>query len=202
MIAAVVLSAGASARMGGQPKALLTMPGTDRTFLSRVVATLREGGVDDVLVVVGFHAREIRQEIERTGESVRIVENPDHQAGQLSSLLAGLAILDRPGITGMLVMPVDMPCVSVDTVRRVIDAHARTRAGIVRPERGGRHGHPVLFDRSMFDALRSADPEVGARAVIREHPEAVVNVPVENEGAFVDVDTPDDYQRLPPPSGS
>jgi CTP:molybdopterin cytidylyltransferase MocA len=60
---------------------------------------------------------------------------------------------------------------------------------------GARHGHPVIFDRAMFAALRAADPATGAKAVVRARQHEIVNVPVEDEGAFVDLDTPEDYRR-------
>jgi molybdenum cofactor cytidylyltransferase len=94
-----------------------------------------------------------------------------------------------------MVAPVDQPLVSAATVRLVLEAWRRTRAPIVRPAREGRHGHPVLFDRALFDALRRADPSAGARGVVRAHADRAVDVPVDDDGAFADIDTPEDYAR-------
>ena len=66
---------------------------------------------------------------------------------------------------------------------------------IVRPARGGEHGHPVLFDRRLFAELRTASPDQGAKPVVRAHAAATVNVEVEDEGAFFDLDDPADYER-------
>jgi molybdenum cofactor cytidylyltransferase len=96
----------------------------------------------------------------------------------------------------ILMTLVDVPSIAPDTVRAVIDAWCRTRAPIVRPAIGDRHGHPVLFDRAVFDELRRAPLDEGAKAVVHAHLDAVVNVPVTDEGALVDVDTPDDYGNL------
>jgi molybdenum cofactor cytidylyltransferase len=114
----------------------------------------------------------------------------------LSSLLAGLRAIDDPLLEAVLVTPVDVPLVSATTVAAVIGAWRRTRAPIVRPVAGDRHGHPVIFDRSVFEDLRSADPQVGAKAVFAAHRDRMVNVEVKDPGAFEDMDTPGDYERL------
>lgn len=195
MIPAVILAAGASSRMG-RPKALLPIGSSGHTFLSRVVSTLGEAGLDDVIVVVGADGEAIRSEVERAGLDVRLVTNPSPERGQLSSLLLALEVVDRPGVRAMLVTLVDLPLVSVETVRLLVAEYRRTHAPIVRPARGGRHGHPVIFARSFFAELRAADPSAGANGVIAAHPEAVLDVEVADAGAFADVDTPEDYERI------
>jgi molybdenum cofactor cytidylyltransferase len=129
------------------------------------------------------------------------VVNADYARGQLSSILAGLRAIDRPGVAGMLLTLVDVPLVSAETIRAVVDRYRRTRAPVVRPTSGSRHGHPVLIDRSLFDELRHADPSAGARPVLRAHASPAGDVVVEDEGAFVDVDTPGEYERLLSRSG-
>lgn len=195
MIAGVILAAGYSVRMG-RPKALLPMGPSATTFLERVVETLRQAGLEPVIVVVGTDAAPIRGAAETAGLPVQIVENPDPARGQLSSLLVALGALDRSEVEAVLVAPVDQPLVSADTVRKVIDAYQRTRAPVVRPAHGARHGHPVILDRSVFEELRLADVSLGAREVIRAHRAAAVDVPVDDEGAFVDIDTRADYERV------
>ena len=96
----------------------------------------------------------------------------------------------------MLMTLVDVPLVSADTVRAVLDRYHATHAAIVRPVRGAEHGHPVLVDRSLFGELRAADPASGAKPVIRAHVSAPGEVTVEDEGAFLDIDTPEAYRRL------
>lgn len=194
MVPAAILAAGRSSRMG-RPKALLTLA-PHETFLSRAVRTLREGGADEVLLVVGHDAARLRAAVERDRLPVRIVENPRYGEGQLSSLLTAIELVDHPGVAGLLVTLVDVPLVSAETVRAVIDTYRRSGAPIVRPARDGRHGHPVLFDRSVFGDLRRADPAQGAKAVLRARRGEILDVPVTDEGAFVDIDTPDDYDRI------
>ncbi len=206
MVPGVILAAGASSRMG-RPKALLPTATPGETFLSRLVATLVAGGLDDLVLVVGRLSGQDEAELARIIDGlppvVRAVENPDPSRGQLSSLQAGLAVVDHPGVRGMLVTLIDVPLVAAGTVRALLEAYEATGAPVVRPARQGRHGHPVIFDRALFDALRQADPTGGARAVVRAHADRAVEVAVDDEGAFVDVDTPADYARVfgRPPGG-
>ena len=194
MIPAIVLAAGRSTRMG-RPKALLPVDSSD-TFLTRIVRTFNDAEVDDVVVVVGDQAHAIVESVGQRGVSPRFVFNPNYEWGQLSSLLTGLRAIDRPGVAAMLLTLVDVPLVSAATVRAVLDRYRATRASVVRPVQGLRHGHPVLLDRRLFDAIRGADPATGAKPIIRGHVSPEGEVRVEDEGAFVDIDTPEDYLRV------
>lgn len=181
----------------GRPKALLPLGSDGETFLSTIVRTLRAASVDDLLVVVGRDASDIRQSLSSLNLPARVIENIDYERGQLSSLQAGLLAADRPGVRGVLVTLVDLPLVAADTVRAVLDGYRRDRSAlIVRPVKAGRHGHPVVFDRALFDELRAADPQVGARPVVHAHRDRIVEVPISDEGAFLDIDTPADYERV------
>jgi molybdenum cofactor cytidylyltransferase len=194
VIPAIVLAAGKSTRMG-RPKAMLPVDGDD-TFLTRVVRTFLEAGVDDVVVVLGHEAEAIAASFLGSGLRARLVENPSYEEGQLTSLVAGLSLVDRPGVEATLVTLVDVPLVSPATVRAVIHRYRQTLAPIVRPTSGARHGHPFLIDRSLFDALRRADPESGAKPIVRAHATATGDFDVDDEGAFADFDTPADYDRI------
>ena len=193
MIVGVILAAGKSTRMG-RSKALL--PCGNDSFVTRLAKTFRHGGADDVIVVSGPDVVEIEAALAASGTQARVVENRDRESGQLSSLQAGLDVADRPGVEAVLVGLVDIPLVTAPTVQALIETWHRTHAPIVRPARDGRHGHPVIFDRRVFADLRRADPAVGARAVVRARHAEVVDVPVDDPGAFHDIDTPDDYRRV------
>ena len=193
VIPAIVLAAGRSSRMG---RAKATLPAGDgHTFLTRVVRTLLDAGVDDVIVVVGHDADVIASSFSESGLPARFVVNHDYDRGQLSSLVAGLNAVDRPGVQAVLLTLVDVPLVSEATVRAVVDGYRRTRAPIVRPTSGDRHGHPLLIDRSVFDALRAADPAAGAKPIVRAHASAIGDIAIEDEGAFLDVDTEEEYRK-------
>jgi molybdenum cofactor cytidylyltransferase len=194
VIPAIVLAAGRSSRMG---RAKATLPlGDGDTFLTRIVRTLLDAGVDDVVVVVGHDADAIVASLAPSGLAARFVVNPDYDRGQLSSLVAGLGVVDRPGVQAVLVTLVDVPLVSAATVRTVLDCYRRTHAQVVRPTSGTRHGHPLLLDRSLFGALRTAVSEAGAKPIVRAHASPAGDVAVNDEGAFTDIDTPEDYERL------
>ena len=100
-----------------------------------------------------------------------------------------------------MVALVDQPMVRSMTVRALVEAWRATRAPVVRPRLGRRHGHPVVFDRAVFGALRAASLDTGARDVVRACGDAVVDVEVTDEGVCLDVDTPEDYARLIARSG-
>ena len=195
MIAAVVLAAGKSTRMGGSSKALLPVDERD-IFISKVVSTFRDAGVDEVVVVLGHQANDVAEALRARGVVARVMVNARFELGQLSSVLTGLDAIDRPEVDAMLLTLVDVPLVRRETVRAVIDRYRTTGAPIVRPVHAAQHGHPVMIDRSLFDVLRRADPAVGAKAVIRAHVTPAGEVEIDDSGAFVDVDTPADYAEL------
>jgi molybdenum cofactor cytidylyltransferase len=194
VIPAVILAAGLSTRMG-RPKPLLPLKEGD-AFVTRLARSFAEAGVDDVVVVLGHEADAVAATIVESGVAARLVVNDAYKTGQLSSVLRGLNAIDRPGVKAMLLTLVDVPLVSPSTIRAVIDRYKATHAPIVRPVRGDEHGHPVLIDRSLFPLLRTADPATGAKPVVRDHVSAAGNVTVDDDGAFVDVDTPDEYLKL------
>ena len=193
MLSGIILAAGNSTRMG-RPKALLETP-EGQLFVSRIIRTWRDAGVHDLVVVTGRDHDAITAAIGRDGIAPPplIVQNPDPSRGQLSSLLVGLdaAVASE----GVLMTLVDSPLATLATVGAVIDEWRRSRAPIVRPAIGDTHGHPVLFDRAVFEELRRAPSSVGAKAVVRAHEREIVNVQVRDEGCVVDFDTPLDYER-------
>ena len=195
MIRAIVLAAGASSRMGSA-KAALLLGQTGETLAARVVRTLLDGGVPDVCVVAGAHIDAVRRAMPAHERRARVIEHPEWEDGQLSSLLAGLAALDDLVLEAALVTLVDVPLVRPETVAAVITAWRRTRAPIVRPAQDDRHGHPVIFDRAVFADLRAADPRQGAKGIFAKYRDQILNVGVDDEGPFIDIDTPGEYQRL------
>ena len=149
------------------------------------------------MIVLGHDGDAIATELHRREVAARIVHNPNYQRGQFSSVLAGLHAVDRPGVDALLLTLVDVPLVSAATIRAVLDRFHTSSAPIVRPVRGDAHGHPVLIARSLFADLRAADPAEGAKPVVRRHASAAGDVLVEDAGAFLDIDTPAEYARMP-----
>jgi molybdenum cofactor cytidylyltransferase len=194
VIPAIVLAAGLSTRMGS-PKAMLAL-GERETFLSRIIRTFHDARVEEVIVVVGHQAEAIRTSLSTTGVTARFVDNPDYRSGQFSSLVTGLDAVERPGVSAVLVTLVDVPLVTAATVDAVVAHYRRTHAPIVRPTRGIEHGHPVLIARSLFAELRRADPLGGAKPVVRAHASAAGDIAIDDAGAFLDIDTADEYRRV------
>ena len=194
MVPAIVLAAGKSARMG-RTKALLTLPGGE-TFLSRIVRTLQAGGVEHVVVVAGADVPGIRGAMDRERINAQLVENPDYERGQLSSLQAGLRAIEGPDVSAAMVALIDVPLIAATTVRVLLEHYRSAQSLIVRPARGEDHGHPVIFARALFNEFYSADPSVGAKAVVRTHEDRTLNLDVDDEGAFIDVDTPEQYHSM------
>jgi molybdenum cofactor cytidylyltransferase len=196
MLDAIVLAGGASTRMGS-PKALLATPLGD-TFLERIVTTLTAAGVARITVVTGSHHEAIIQGAASLLDRklCGIVRNPDPSRGQLSSLIVGMDTAVQPGTAGLLVTLVDVPMVTEQTVRQLVDVWQRRRPPIVRPAIGSEHGHPVIFDQATFARLREAPLDSGAKGVVRSYGARVENVMVTDRGCVRDIDTPEDYARL------
>jgi len=195
MIRGIVLAAGASSRMG-QAKAALPIGSTGESAVARVVRTLLAAGLPSVAVVAGAHIDAVRAAMPANEPRARVVEHLGWAQGQLSSLLAGLAAVDDPQLEAILVTLVDVPLVRPDSVAAIVRAWRESKAPIVRPVDGDRHGHPVVFDRAVFADLRRADPTVGAKAVFAIYASRRLDVPVTDAGAFADMDTPEEYRRL------
>ncbi|MGH8639503.1 MAG: nucleotidyltransferase family protein, partial [Burkholderiales bacterium] len=116
--------------------------------------------------------------------------------GQLSSLIVGIDYAQARGAHAVVVMPVDIPLVRSTTVAAVLAAMVGSDAPIVRATYGGRHGHPAIFRDDVFGDLRAADPDAGAKGVLRAHADRILNVEVDDPGVLRDVDVPEDYRRL------
>jgi len=187
---AVVTAAGSAERFGG--KKLLTLIDGE-PLLDHTIDALLDGGVSEVIVVVG---KDARAELERDVNAmldprVRAVENPDPSRGMFSSIQEGVAQAQGDAI---LVMPGDMPFVSAETVRAVIAAYERKPA-IVSPRYRGKRGHPVALPASLRDEIRSAKPGATLHDVIHAHTDLRVDVDLDDPGVVRDVDRPEDLTK-------
>ncbi|WP_315806189.1 MULTISPECIES: molybdopterin-binding/glycosyltransferase family 2 protein [unclassified Bradyrhizobium] len=185
-VAAIVLAAGRSTRMGGPNKLLAELEGKK---LVRIVAEQALASkACEVIVVTGHQADLVEQAL--ADLRVRFVRNPDFAGGLASSVKAGIAAVSE-NADGAVVCLGDMPMVSSEMLDRLIDTFEPDRGNlIVVPVADGRRGNPVLWSRRFFQELMTLDGDVGARHLIAKHAEAVAEVPVEGDGAFLDIDTP------------
>ncbi len=197
MIAAIILAAGQSSRMG-QHKLLLPLLG--KALLVHVVDNTLAAGVEHVVVVAGYHADDVRALL--ANHPVRLVENPDYAQGQSTSLRAGITAL-APETDAAIILLGDQPLVTPALLRNLIETWQRTSKPIVAPVYQGQRGNPVLFARSLFAELLAVTGDQGGRAVLQRHGKEMASVFVEDTDAAQDLDTWQEYQtlkqRLEPP---
>jgi len=190
VIAALVLAAGRAVRMGS-PKLLLPVGG--EALLARVLRAARASRCDDVLVVVGAGAEDITAAAREAG--ARAVLNPRYAEGMGTSVAAGIAALPDE-CEAVVVLLGDQPFVGPEIINALIDAHRDTGRPLVASRYGTVRGAPMLIGRDLFDEARALDGDVGARVLLRRHPELVAEVDVGEGPASWDVDTPDDLERV------
>jgi molybdenum cofactor cytidylyltransferase len=191
-IAAVVLAAGRSSRMGGPNKLLADIGG--RPLVRIVVEEALASRARPVLVVTG-HQREC-VEAALSGLPVKFVHNPNFADGLGSSLKAGIAVLPAE-IDGAIVCLGDMPQVDAAMIDRLVGTLDPDKGAlIVVPTIDGKRGNPVVWSRRFFADLMAVEGDVGARYLIGRYPEAVTEVPFTGTAALTDVDTPEALQAV------
>ncbi|MEX2143224.1 MAG: selenium cofactor biosynthesis protein YqeC, partial [Anaerolineales bacterium] len=192
-VAGILLAAGSSLRLG-RPKQLLDWKGTP--FVRQVAATALAAGLNPVVVVTGSEAEKVEAAL--TGLDVHIQRNPDWAQGQSSSVKAGLAALPE-NAGAALFLVVDQPQLPVALIEALCAEHAANLAPIVAPQVDGQRSNPVLFDRNTFADFITLQGDVGGRAIFSRHP--VVWLPWLDASIAIDVDKPEDYDRLLQVSG-
>lgn len=163
-----------------------------RTFLERVLHALRVGGCARVIVALPAPEGLVAAKAREAGALV--VENPRPEDGPIGSLRAALTALD-PDVEGIAFCPVDHPLLCAETVEALVSRFHAGEAPLVLPTLDGKHGHPVLFRRVLFDELLNDELPEGARTVVHRHLDAADLVPVEDQGTVVDIDDLTDYRR-------
>ena len=189
-IAGIILSGGASRRMG-MPKALLDYQG--ETFLDRMIR-LFQHVCDPVVVVLGKHADPIRAGIQRGDQAVFTV-NPDPDRGMLSSLQCALAEISST-VDAVMFTPVDHPNLNHATLQVLVDTFALHKPKVVVPTYAGDHGHPVCISRELIAELQALPPTAQAADIIHRYVPETVYVPVEDAAVAKDIDDPASYAEL------
>lgn len=190
-VSAVILAAGTSSRMGATKQLL---PLRSAPLLQHAIDRASSAGLEEIVVVLGHAAEEIRAAL-TLPKGARTVVNPDYVSGQASSLRVGLAAVDSRSGAAVILLG-DQPEIRPEAIRAVIERYRETEGPVVRARYGDEPGHPVLFDRSIWEELAErVEGDRGAGPVLEEHPEWVVWAPIEGPSP-AEIDTPADFRRL------
>ena len=200
--AAIVLAAGESRRMG-EPKQLL--PWGEHTIVEQVVSTLLRSPLDEIVVVVGHRADEVRAKIEALSlkravgaPSTRTVMNARYRDGMLSSIQCGLEALADDVRAAFIVLS-DQPQLKRESLARLREAFESSNHGLVVPSHRMRRGHPLLLDvRKYRGEILALDGTPGLQKILRAHPDDILHVEFDDPGVLADVDTRQDYERAAP----
>jgi molybdenum cofactor cytidylyltransferase len=189
MLAAVILSGGASSRMGS-PKALVPYQG--RPFLEHLLEVTSHRNIGVRRVVLGAQAEPIAKAIQLKADE--IVINEDWEKGQLSSIQAALRSLP-PETDGILLCLIDHPLISAVLVQELIEQFYKSKKPIVLPLYEGRRGHPVIFSSTLYDELLHAPLATGARAVVWAHSGDIEEVRTNEEGCVLNLNDPETLNK-------
>ena len=188
MINAVVLAAGQSKRMG-KSKPLLKF--NERTFLGHIISVLKLSEVDEVTVVLGAGAEEIKRTVDLS--DVTVVINEDYKKGQLSSLVTALEQIPEQ-TEAIILCLVDHPFLTSELVNEIIRKFRETESPVIIPVYNKERGHPTLFSRALFNELIDAPHDQGARYVIYSNEDKVLEVKTSEKGTRIGIDTPQQYR--------
>lgn len=190
-VAAIVLAAGQSKRMG-TPK--LVLPWGNSTVIRHVIHVLIEAALDEILVVTGGACHEVEMALE--GMAVRFVYNPEYMTGEmLSSLRMGLQSLGSE-ITAALVVLGDQPQIHSSIVQKILSTYLLHQSRLVVPSYSQRRGHPWLVERSLWQVIFALQQGQTLRDFLNAYEEEIEYVLVDSEAILYDLDTPQDYSRF------
>lgn len=189
-ISAIILSAGFSSRMESF-KPLLKL-GT-RTALEHIVYSFYKGDVEDIVVVIGHKAQEIKNTYK--GPEIKFVYNRDYSKGMYSSVVEGVKNLDKEN-EGFFVIPVDTPIIKHLTIGKIKRAFQESGKGIIYPNFNGTRGHPPLISSIYINKIINYNGEGGLRNLLDSYKGDSYDLKVVDQGVVLDMDTPQDYKAL------
>ena len=187
-VSAILLAAGESKRMG-KPKLLL--PLGDGTVLRNTVNNLLSSSVDEIIVVLGANARETKRVI--AGKAVKIIINPDYRQGMSTSLISGLKHVSHQAQRVMVALS-DQPLIDSKTYNKLIQKSLGSDSGIVVPTYKSRRGNPIIFNTRYKEELLQLKGDIGGRELLDRHPDDILEVAVDCEGIYINLNTMDDYK--------
>ena len=195
MISALILAAGESRRMGKQNKLLL--PIGDEALLVKLVTSVCDSDVGQVIVVIGHEAKKIRRELNEL--QLNFVYNPNFSEGMTTSIKYGVKAVSHE-CDGLLICLGDMPFINTSDINKLIHAYVKNRIKgkdlIVVPVFKRQRGNPVLFSIEFQNNILEHKKESGCKEVIMKNPDSVMEIEMDNENMLLDVDTMEDYQSV------
>jgi len=190
-IASVIIAGGYSSRMLAF-KPLLDLGGV--SVIEKVIETHRAAGVKKIIVVVGYNGEAIKEHL-KGRDDVQCVENPDYARGMYTSIQTGIATLDET-TEAFFMHPADIPLVRSETIKALVRAYSERRRGIVYPTFDGKRGHPPLIDFTYRSEILCDSGEGGLKRVLEQFEKEAHDIICLDEGIALDMDTPEDYERL------
>ena len=191
MVSCILLAAGLSQRFGS-PKALARFNG--ETVIARLQAMLVASRADEIVIVLGAFADEIKPHLLKHGK-IRSVHNKDFQLGQTSSFKTGLRAVSD-GAQGILLLPVDYPLLQKDTVDQLIDHFTEHSPLILVPVFDDRKGHPPLFSRRLRTEMLALENSQGINSIEHAHSQETVLLPVNDPGVLRAFNTQDEFEEI------
>ncbi|MDR3164059.1 MAG: NTP transferase domain-containing protein [Synergistaceae bacterium] len=189
-ISAVILAGGFASRMG-RCKPLLPISGV--SALETAAARLQAAGISEITVVTGHDGGQIAGEARRLG--IGVVSNPDYKSGMFSSVVVGVKAL-FPGTEAFFLLPADIPLVKTHTYLSLMEAWAATGADVVYPTFRGVRAHPPLISFPLAEGILSWTGEGGLGGFLENSPHSSAEIPAGDRAVTLDMDTPEDYERL------
>lgn len=190
MISLIVLAAGKSTRMK-ENKLLLEVDG--ETLIGRVVKTAKESSADEIVVVLGYEAAKIKEQLAKL--DCKLVVNNNYVRGQSESVKVGLAAISN-NVEAVMILPADVALIDSQSINRVIEEYRRSRNKIVIASHQQQSGHPILIDKTLFPEVSEIGEDTqGLKAMINRHRAEIKYVEVGTETVLVDIDTKEEFDK-------
>lgn len=190
MISLIVLAAGKSTRMK-ENKLLLEVDG--ETLIGRVVKTAKESSADEIVVVLGYEAAKIKEQLAKL--DCKLVVNNNYVRGQSESVKVGLAAISN-NAEAVMILPADVALIDSQSINRVIEEYRRSRNKIVIASHQQQSGHPILIDKTLFPEVSEIGEDTqGLKAMINRHRAEIKYVEVGTETVLVDIDTKEEFDK-------
>ena len=190
MVSAIVLADDESPQIGS-PRALLKIE--EKTFLQHIVDLLISARVLDIVLVLGTDAAEIQKSFDWF--KGKVVLKGSQQRGELSSILAGLCVVEEKDLHGILVWPVERPLVTQVVIVEMLHKFWTQHKSIVVPSCNGRRGYPILVGKALLPELEKVSMNLDMHAFVSNYPEEIIEYQTDNEGVVISIDTPEVYEE-------